>query len=87
MVNYVVSHLCARHLLVNRLIIYGCMWSLGVAHNAGYEGGYIERDSTRSLSEQSLRSVRDALQSYRVDAPTVELLRAALKQFEGECAV
>lgn len=55
----------------------------GEVANAGYEGGYVERDSSRSLSEASLRSTRDALVAYRAPPETVELLRAALKQYEG----
>lgn len=55
----------------------------GPVVGAGYEGGYVDPSTSRSLGCEFLQKVRPDLINYRVNTETLELLRNALKQYEG----
>lgn len=57
--------------------------SQGPVVGAGYEGGYIDPATSRSLNRQSLEACYEQLRTYRVNTETLTTLREALHLYEG----
>lgn len=55
----------------------------GAIRGAGYEGGFIEEQSIRSLNKDNLLKLRDIIKDYRIEDEKLSLLREALKLYEG----
>jgi tRNA pseudouridine38-40 synthase len=55
----------------------------GPIQGAGYEGGFVDPNSTRCLNRASLESVRSEFTSYRIPTDQLTLLREALHMYEG----
>ena len=55
----------------------------GAVQGAGYESGYVDPNTSRSLTKESLASLRSKFTSYRIDHDSLEKLRSGLKAFEG----
>lgn len=67
-------------------LLAAAMEAQGPIRGAGYEGGFVDPHSAKSLSAESLRALREqqaALRGFRVAAPTLAALRAALQLYCG----
>lgn len=55
----------------------------GPVRGAGYEGGFVDPNSSRSLGRDHLATCRNAITSYRIYAETLHRLKSTLQEYVG----